>query len=50
MVDRLVRVLGKLGGKVRAECEAMKSELGKMEGNEVLSGDTRYTPSRARCA
>lgn len=34
---RLVKVLGKLGGKVRAECEAMKSELGKMEGSEVLS-------------
>ncbi len=42
VLDRLVRVLGKLGGKVRAECEAMKSELGKMEGNEVLSG-TRDT-------
>ncbi len=38
VLDRLVRVLGKLGGKVRAECDAMKSELGKMEGNEVLSG------------
>ena len=38
VLDRLVRVLGKVGGKVRAECEAMKSELGKMEGNEVLSG------------
>ncbi len=42
VLDRLVRVLGKVGGKVRAECEAMKSELGKMEGNEVLSG-TRDT-------
>ncbi len=38
VLDRLVRVLGKLGGKVRAECEAMKCEFGKIEGNEVLSG------------
>ncbi len=38
VLDRLVSVLGKLGGKVRSECEAMKKELGKMEGNEVLSG------------
>ncbi len=38
VLDRLVRVLSKLKGKVKAECEAMKSEFGKMEGNEVLSG------------
>ncbi len=38
VLDKFLVILSEVGGKVRAECEAVKSELGKMEGDGVLSG------------
>ena len=36
--DKLLRVLGKLGGGVKGVCEAMRKELARVEGGKASSG------------